>query len=197
MKKHVLLVLAMIVTPFSAFAVDGTVLINQSTVTAMGGFPYTITQSGSYKLSGNLVVPSGLSGIVITVPNVTIDLNGFNIASLGFTSIFTNYAIGATGTGLYNIIVRNGTLTDWTQGIVFFSNVSLVTVQDLNVLETFNIGGTSISNGIAVNVPVHSIVKRVLTDGQVHVACPSIVSETIANIQQSGGGCVLSVNAVP
>ena len=33
----------------SAFAIDGVVLINQSTVTAAGGFPYMITKTGSYK----------------------------------------------------------------------------------------------------------------------------------------------------
>jgi hypothetical protein len=58
-----------------AFAVDGQVLINQSTVMAAGGFPYKITQPGSYKLSGNLVVASSTDGIDISVSNVSIDLN--------------------------------------------------------------------------------------------------------------------------
>jgi hypothetical protein len=38
------------------FAVDGTTLINQATVPSAGGFPYHITQSGSYRLSGNPIV---------------------------------------------------------------------------------------------------------------------------------------------
>src|SRR5271156_6144744 len=63
-----------------AFAIDGQVLINQSTVMAAGGFPYKITQPGSYKLSGNLVVPANTDGIDINVSNVTIDLNGFKIS---------------------------------------------------------------------------------------------------------------------
>ena len=57
MTKTVFVVLATALVPFRAFAVDGTVLINQSTVTAAGGFPYKIMQSGSYRLSGNLFVP--------------------------------------------------------------------------------------------------------------------------------------------
>jgi hypothetical protein len=63
-----------------AFAVDGQVLINQSTVMAAGGFPYKITHPGSYKLSGNLVVPADVDGIDILTDNVTIDLNGFTIS---------------------------------------------------------------------------------------------------------------------
>ena len=62
------------------FAVDGVVLINQSTVTAAGGFPYKITQPGSYRLSGNLTVPdANTTAISIRTTGVTLDLNGFSI----------------------------------------------------------------------------------------------------------------------
>jgi hypothetical protein len=74
--------LAMMTFPASLWAVDGVVLINQTIVMAAGGFPYTITQRGSYKLSGNLVLPSDTHGIVIASDNVTIDLNGFAIIGL-------------------------------------------------------------------------------------------------------------------
>jgi hypothetical protein len=44
-------------------------------------FPITITQSGSYKLAANLNVPAGSDGIVIASGlNVTLDLNGFEVA---------------------------------------------------------------------------------------------------------------------
>src|SRR5271170_3750944 len=80
MTKVSFVTLSMVLAPFCAFAVDGVVLINQSTVTAAGGFPYTITQPGSYRLSGNLTVPNvNTDGIVISVDNVNIDLNGFSI----------------------------------------------------------------------------------------------------------------------
>ena len=45
-----------------AFAVDGIVLINQSTVMAAGGFPYIISQPGSYKPSGNLTMNTTQAG---------------------------------------------------------------------------------------------------------------------------------------
>src|ERR1700730_6150790 len=80
MKKTVLVILAMALVPFGAFAVDGVVLINHSTVMAQGGYPYRITQPGSYKLSGPLTVPdNNTSGIVISASFVTIDLGGFSI----------------------------------------------------------------------------------------------------------------------
>ena len=77
MTKTLLLAGALLAS--SAFAVDGVVLINQSTVTAAGGFPYSITQSGSYRLTGNLTVPAATDGIVINAADVTLDLNGFGI----------------------------------------------------------------------------------------------------------------------
>jgi hypothetical protein len=53
--------------------------IDQASVKAEGGFPFKITKSGSYKLTGNLDVPAGADGIDILAPDVTIDLNGFSI----------------------------------------------------------------------------------------------------------------------
>ena len=51
MTKHLLSILAFALIPVGAFGVDGVVLINQSTVMTSGGFPYVISQPGSYKLS--------------------------------------------------------------------------------------------------------------------------------------------------
>jgi hypothetical protein len=43
------------------------------------GYPIVISQSGSYKLTSNLLVPAGAKGIVVTASNVSIDLNGFSL----------------------------------------------------------------------------------------------------------------------
>lgn len=45
-----------------------------------GVYPIVIDQPGSYKLTSNLDVPAGLKGIVISVPNVTLDLNGYTVS---------------------------------------------------------------------------------------------------------------------
>jgi hypothetical protein len=114
----------------SAYAVDGVVLIDQNRALAGNvtpgdtpGFPVSITQPGSYKLSGNLTVPnSTTSGIVISASNITIDLGGFAILGPvvcpgagctgyldgpgGITVSFANFALVPQ----YNITIRNGTI---------------------------------------------------------------------------------------
>jgi parallel beta-helix repeat protein len=72
---------------------------------------YTITQPGSYYLTGNILGQSGKSGIGITADNVTIDLNGFALLGGG---------VGQTGIAEVgdnaNIRVRNGHITGWLSG---------------------------------------------------------------------------------
>jgi parallel beta-helix repeat protein len=81
------LAIAIVATPLAALAADGTKLIDQARALAGGltpgdaaGFPVTISQSGSYRLSGNLTVPNAdTTAIEVTADYVTIDLNGFAI----------------------------------------------------------------------------------------------------------------------
>jgi len=93
----------------SAFAVDGVVLINQASVMAAGGFPYRIMNPGSYKLSGNLVVPANVDGVDISADNVALDLNGFTITGNGGGS-----AIFSRNSG---ITVKNGAVVNFGIGI--------------------------------------------------------------------------------
>jgi len=113
--------LALLLLPAAAWAVDGTRLIDQARALAGGltpgdapGFPVTISQSGSYRLSGNLTVPdAGTTAIEITADNVTLDLNGFAIVGPTVCSGFPNVCapVGA-GIGIWSernyIAVRNG-----------------------------------------------------------------------------------------
>ena len=70
-----------------AHAGDGVIEINQAKALAGGvnpgdteGFPVTISESGSYRLTGNLTVPDeNTTAIEVTAGDVTIDLNGFAI----------------------------------------------------------------------------------------------------------------------
>ncbi len=87
MKRYLWVLLVTVAAPFSAFAVDGVVLINQASAMAgnvtpgdTAGFPVTISQPGSYKLSSNLTITDpNATGIFINADNVTIDLNAFTI----------------------------------------------------------------------------------------------------------------------
>lgn len=71
----------------AAHAVDGVILFDHNKALAGNvtpgdapGYPVTISRSGSYRLTGNLTVADAdTGGIVITVPNVTLDLNGFSL----------------------------------------------------------------------------------------------------------------------
>jgi len=108
-------------------AVDGVILIDQNRALAgsvtpgdTGGFPVTITQPGSYRLSSNLIMPNAnTTAIEINADHVTIDLNGFAI--LGPVDCSGNiFACAGSGIGVgirtvgdfprFNLTVRNGTI---------------------------------------------------------------------------------------
>ncbi len=99
----------------SAGAVDGTIEINQAKVLSAGGFPYIVSASGSYRLTGSLAVPAGTNGISVTANNVTIDMNGFSITGPGSTSGVVN---GVGASGIADVTVENGTITGMGLAIV-------------------------------------------------------------------------------
>jgi hypothetical protein len=103
----------------SAWAVDGQILINQSVVMAAGGFPYKITQTGSYKLSGNLAVSTNVDAIDIQANNVTLDLNGFTISSNSIAGI----GVLSVQSG---ITIRNGAVVGFNIGVGLGGNGNIV-----------------------------------------------------------------------
>lgn len=73
--------------PSCIYADNGVILIDQARALAGNvtpgdapGFPVTISQPGTYRLSGNLTVPPKTTAIHISADFVTLDLNGFSIA---------------------------------------------------------------------------------------------------------------------
>jgi hypothetical protein len=88
----------------AAFAVDGVHLNDQATVASSGGFPYAIGAPGSYRLSSNLSAKN-TTAIVITAPEVTLDLNGFIITCVSCSGV-----PGIVSTGPMTSIL-NGTVT--------------------------------------------------------------------------------------
>jgi len=109
-----------------ALAVDGVVEINQAKASAGGvtvgdaaGLPVTISEPGSYRLTGNLTIPDiSTEGIVITVEGVTLDLNGFAISgpvtcSGSGSSVVcspSGFRHGIDANGISRVVVRNGTV---------------------------------------------------------------------------------------
>jgi len=133
---RLILTLLFLTVATPALAVDGVLEINQTCATTTGcfpgddpGFPVSVIQPGSYRLTGNLDLSAegaNVSGIEVSVPSATIDLGGFFIAgptscsgsgtgincspaSTGFGTAGVRFTINATAGVVQNGIVRNMT----------------------------------------------------------------------------------------
>ena len=79
MKKRLVLIAFVLCVP-ALWGADGVIEINQAIVEANDGFPYVISEPGSYILTGNLTVPDeNTTAIQVQADDVTLDLNGFAI----------------------------------------------------------------------------------------------------------------------
>jgi len=145
--------IALMMVPVCGFAIDGQVLINQSTVMASGGFPYRITQPGSYKLSGNLTLntsqnanytgPGGPADVAILIDanNISLDLNGFSITitdTMGKALGHPFYGVLESGT-FSQIAITNGSIRMTTiPGLLTLTVINMpssieLRFQDLNL----------------------------------------------------------------
>jgi hypothetical protein len=118
------------------------------------GFPISIGIPGHYKLTANLVVPSGLAGIEIKTSNVTLDLNGFSITGPGLCSGTAN-GVQCTGVslpvngvmadGYDGTVVRNGRVAGFSMGVMLGKNSS---AEDLAVEHNMLHGVKLQANGL-------------------------------------------------
>lgn len=129
MRRSVLVLILLALASVSAFAVDGVVLLNQSVALAgMGGcdtpgFPITICNAGSYKLSGNLTVADANTDVIdVRADNVTVDLNGFTISgpvTCTKDTIPPPCSAGGTGIGVSGLLIVGKIAT-------FYANVTVL-----------------------------------------------------------------------
>jgi len=74
--------------------------------TIIGSLPYTISQPGSYYLTGNLTFGDDVTGITISANDVTLDLGGFTLQRTGSAGdSVRSIAINVTGSG---VAIKNG-----------------------------------------------------------------------------------------
>jgi hypothetical protein len=212
----------------SALAVDGTVLINQATSVsglpgcAHSGFPITICQSGSYKLSGNLTVAdANTTAISITADNVTLDLNGFSI--LGPTVCVgrpvTSCSPTGSGNGVAGVIQRGITVVNGSvrgmggEGINIGDASSVKNVHAAsNGDNGISVSGGTVSGNTATGNGLNGIIAVGAVSGNyavgngaagILVFCPSSAvgntafSNGTSNLVPSGVGCALANNAAP
>jgi len=170
----------------SAGAVDGTIEINQAKVVAAGGFPYTISASGSYRLTSNLTLPTVTAAIIATAANVTLDLNGFSIIGAGSLS---SLPIGINSSGT----VENGTVTGFGTGIK---------VGSASIVRNVHAD----ANGVGIEVENNSVVEGCTANNSTQsafgISCTGacMISGNTSNgssgigIYCQGGGCVISSN---
>ncbi len=121
----------------------GPTTLNQQDIGA--GPLFSITTSGSYILTSDIVAPGGYTGdgIFIDADNVTLNMNGF--ALIGAAGPLNSNGIIVTGAGVHrNISIYNGTLRDWGGSGV--GGIGAVNSQ-LRDLRAFKNGGFGLSLG--------------------------------------------------
>lgn len=144
-------------------AVDGVIEINQARAVAGGvttgdtpGFPVTLSEAGSYRLTGNLTVPDvNTSAVTVTAFNVTLDLNGFSItgpANCSGQPVGT-FTCDATGSGIgveafAQVTVKNGRVHGMgSHGV----EVSFSRVENLTVTGNGGVGIAAGGSSVVVN----------------------------------------------
>lgn len=149
----------------SAAASDGVLEINQICAVQTGcfagdtaGFPVTISASGSYRLTSNLVVPNeNTDGIQVSTDDVGIDLNNFSILGPVVCSgtplacvpnAGTGSGVERTSSSLSGISVRNGSIRGMGNFGVSLGLQSEVT--NLRIRSN-RVAGINVSNGSIVS----------------------------------------------
>jgi parallel beta-helix repeat protein len=148
MRKRIASIVAVLglLVASDALAVDGVIEINQARALAGGvtpldapGFPVQIHQPGSYRLTGNLVVPDANTSAITVHYNGSfdLDLNGFEIRGPGLcfgscpaTSCASGSGVGVEAqNGWTSVSISNGVIRGmgaegvWTQGAVSLEDV--------------------------------------------------------------------------
>lgn len=177
-KPILLLALALLLTlHFAGSARAATVVVDINQKRALAGrvtpgdergFPVSISRSGSYRLTSNLIVGSFGVAIEILADGVTLDLNGYSVVGNGLPADFMYYPCIRAGTNTL-IVVRNGFVIDCPFGIQFL-NVTAATIEQVHIRAA---GNTSLSAG------VNAIVRGCHLNGpNSAIQCPSIVVDT-------------------
>jgi parallel beta-helix repeat protein len=171
----------------AAQAADGTILINQQkaqtgsvTTGDAPGFPVTLSQPGSYVLSGNLTVPDqNTTAIQVTADNVTIDLNGFSIIG---PNIANGFGEGVSAGSRTNIAVLNGTVRGMGSSGVYLGNKARAE------------GLRLISNTDGIRIGVDSLVQNITALGNRITGVDLFGKSTLLNsvVTQNGEDGILA-----
>lgn len=209
--------------PGPSLAVDGVLEINHTCAAETGCFggdtaayPVTISAGGSYRLTGNLIVPNeNTHGILVTEPSVTIDLNGFEIVRSGCEGVTsdctpasgTGHGVYASGSSFRGLVVKNGSITGMgSDGVRTGRNAEVSNVRvrwnreiGINALEGSVISGnTAHGNGLGIRAEESTIVNNAVHEnaGSGIVASGSISGNTVHGNVSSGIFVINTLQAV-
>ena len=131
----------------------------------ISSFPFNINSGGSYYLTANLIAGVGNNGITVNAHGVTIDLNGFALASFS-----GNTAITVAG-AFRNLCVRNGTISGWSGNGIDAGAATNNVFEDLRFSDV---------TGTALKAGDNSVVTR------------CVFTSATAGGLVAGNGCVIS-----
>ena len=200
-RGSLLITLLFLIIPGFTYAVDGVMEINQTCAVQTGcfdgdtpGFPVTISDPGSYRLTGNLTVPDANTTAIKTRPtSISLDLNGFGIIGITFCNgspaneDFECFNVG-TGIGIdaedARIRVRNGSI----QGM---GNIGISTSTG-SIVEDLVFRGIG---SVAIDVAPDSVVKDnlITLSGS---GIEALNSNVIGNTVKYAGGLGIRANGM-
>ncbi len=151
------------------------------------GYPVTITNSGSYQLTGTIVSTStSVNVIEINANNVTLDLNGFSIIGprgcSGFNDTLSCSDVGMTADGIttsavdrFNLVVKNGIVKGFDLGI---------RLQGRN-LTVNNI--TAEENSFGITLTGNGLINDCITNRNISTGISGILSTILVNNSMAMG----------
>jgi parallel beta-helix repeat protein len=145
----------------------------------VASLPFTISQPGSYYLTGNLTMAGAGNGITIAADNVTLDLGGFSLegANVGTKAVTLDAPHFA-------VTIRNGAVRNWTGAGIDVHLATGATLRGVHAVDN-NIGidaaNTSLSSCTAESNTAAGIRAVSSTIGD----CVSTGNQTGFDIQQT------------
>lgn len=183
----------------------GVVTIDQAKAAAGGvtsgdtaGFPITISQSGSYRLVSNLLLPDvNTTAIVVTAPNVTLDLGGFAIVG---PVVCAGNPIVCNGSGSGDGIVLQGAAPSMRTALTVM-NGSVRGMGRYGLVTPYNTGAVRIERMTVVQNGAYGIWLAsggVVTDSQIsyngHHGVAGDMVQLVNNVIRGNAGTGASLN---
>ncbi|MHC4487363.1 MAG: right-handed parallel beta-helix repeat-containing protein [Planctomycetota bacterium] len=182
--------------------------VMQSDAQPIPNLPYTISESGSYCLTQNLIhTDESTNAIEVNADNVTIDLCGYSI--IGPTTTHNETCSGIYMDGRKNVEIRNGTITNFPNDGI--SELDTGVVSEASGHRVINVRVTSIgAHGIVLWGSNHTVRDCTVTQTQISIeqgfgaitcgnmttVIGNVVSENGIVGIRAGGGCMIRDNTL-